>query len=296
MNTPRVIALGEILWDMLPEGRLLGGAPANFGYHAHALGADVHIISRVGNDLLGREILQRLAASHLSREGLQLDPLAPTGIVSVDLEADGQPRYVIHEVVAWDGIEATPSAVGLMAHADAVCFGTLAQRGPTSRKSIRALLSVTPAQALRIFDVNLRQNFYTRETIEASLEQANVLKLNETELPVLATMLGLAGSTAEQLAALARGFDLRAVALTLGSGGSVLRVGDRLSSHPGVPVAVRDTIGAGDAFTAVLCLGLLAGWMPERINEQANAVAAFVCSSAGATPELPADLRSLFHG
>lgn len=275
---------------------MLGGAPANFAFHSHALGAESRLISRVGNDDLGREIQERFSAAQLPVDGLQIDPVAPTGTVSVALSADGQPHYTIHEQVAWDAIAASPAALAVVAKADAVCFGSLAQRAPSSRASIRALVAAAPPDAWRIFDVNLRQDFYTRETIEASLDLANALKLNETELPILAAMFGLAGEPPDQVAALAARFALRSVALTLGSRGSLLLVEDVLSAHPGTPAIVRDTIGAGDAFTAVLSLGLFGGWPPGRINGVANAVAAFVCSQPGATPELPAELRATLGG
>ena len=290
---PRIVALGEVLWDLLPAGRMLGGAPANFAFHARALGGEAHLISRVGDDELGQEIVRRLAAKAIPVEDVQVDPVAPTGTVSVELNGDGQPFYVIHERVAWDAISMTPEALALVAGADAVCFGSLGQRSAVSRDSIRALIATTPAPVLRIFDINLRQNYFTRDTIEASLGLASVLKLNEDELPVLAGVFELGGEIREQLVALSRQFSLRAVALTLGSRGSLLLVDGAFSASPGVEVEVRDTIGAGDAFTAVLCHGLLAGWEPDRINERATRVAAFVCSQAGATPELPEELRRM---
>jgi len=291
MIKPKIVALGEVLWDLLPEGRMLGGAPANFAVHAHALGAEAHLVSRVGQDALGSEIIETLAAKGLPVDDVQVDPAAPTGTVSVELGAGGLPQYVIHERVAWDAIAATPGALAMMAGADAVCFGSLAQRSLVSRGGIRALVGATPERALRIFDINLRQHYFSTEIVVASLGLANVLKLNETEMPVLAAMFDLDGDLPRQLEALAARFGLRAVALTLGARGSMLLVDGVLSEHPGVKVEVRDTIGAGDAFTAVLCLGLLAGWPPDRINERASTVAAFVCSQVGATPELPGELR-----
>jgi fructokinase len=293
MTRPRIVALGEVLWDLLPEGKMLGGAPANFAFHARALGAESRLVSRVGDDRLGREILQRFSAKGLPIDGLQVDPAASTGTVSVHLSDDGQPNYIIHEGVAWDAIAVTPEAMEMVTKADAICFGSLAQRAATSREAIRALVSATTPGTWRIFDINLRQNYSTRETIETSLGLANVLKLNETELPVLAEMFGLAGESRDQLAALAERFDLRAIALTLGAGGSLLRVDETCSAYAGTPVKVRDTIGAGDSFTAMLALGLIAGWPAAQINERANAIAAFVCSQSGATPDLPEELRAM---
>ena len=284
---PVILGLGEILWDLLPSGKQLGGAPANFAYHAHALGAETRVVSRVGNDPLGREILDRLRASGVPTEGVSTDPDAPTGTVSVELAADGQPRFIIHENVAWDRLADDDASRAFAARADAVCFGSLAQRREPSRSTIRAMVAATPATALRVFDINLRQSFYSQETIEASLRLANVLKLNDQELPVLAAMFGLRGHVRDQMAALAERFDLRAVALTRGSHGSLLLADGAWSDHAGLPVKVADTIGAGDSFTAALTLGLLARHPLDDINRHANEVAAYVCSQPGAMPLMP---------
>ena len=291
VTDPRVLAVGEILWDLLPAGRQLGGAPANFAYHAHALGADVGVVSRVGNDLLGREILDRLRLLGIPMDYLTVDPTAPTGTVSVKLSTDGQPLFTIHENVAWDRISADEASLAFAARADAVCFGSLAQRSEPSRSSIRKLVSATPAGALRVFDINLRQHFHSPELIEDSLQLANVLKLNDQELAILAGIFSLRGQTRQQLAALAQRFTLRAVALTRSAHGSVLLAGGRWSEHPGLPAKVADTVGAGDAFTAAMTLGLLARWPLDDINRRANEIAAYVCSQPGATPALPDELR-----
>lgn len=276
------------MWDLLPTGPVLGGAPANFACHARALGADTTLISRVGDDDLGREIRRQLDGKGLPLPGIQIDPQRPTGTVSVELADDGQPRYIIHEDVAWDAIEATDAACCAAQEADAICFGSLAQRASISRASIQHLVSTAKPGALRVFDINLRQSFYSRELIESSLHLATVLKLNDAELPVLAEMFALA----PDVEALAARFNLRAVALTRGGTGSVLWADGQRSEHPGVATTVRDTIGAGDSFTAALTLGLLAGHPLDRINDHANRVAAYVCSQSGATPPLPTDLLS----
>ena len=294
MTAFTILGLGEILWDLLPSGKQLGGAPANFAYHAHALGAESWLVTRVGQDPLGREILDRLRALALPTECVAVDPAAPTGTVSVELAADGQPRFIIHEHVAWDHIVTDAVSLAAAGRADAVCFGTLAQRSEPSRASIRALVAATPPGALRVFDINLRQQFYSRETIETSLELANGLKINDAELPVVAELLGLTGHGPEQLAELARRFSLRLVALTRGNSGSLLFSSDHWSDHPGLRVAVKDTIGAGDSFTAAMVLGFLSGWPLDQINQRANEIAAFVCTQAGATPSLPAELRRHF--
>lgn len=287
----KALAVGEILWDLLPSGKQLGGAPANFAYHAHALGAEARIVSRVGGDAQGREILDRLRALGLPTDGVGVDASAPTGTVSVELATDGQPRFTIHENVAWDRIVADKTSLAFAARADVVCFGSLAQRSEPSRSSVRELVAATAAAALRVFDINLRQHFYSRDVVEESLRLANVLKLNDAELPVLAAMFGLGGGVRNQLAALAQRFALRTVALTRGAHGSLLLAGDAWSEHSGLTVKVADSIGAGDAFAAALALGLLSGRQLDDINRHANEVAAYVCSQPGATPILPPSLR-----
>jgi fructokinase len=290
----KIVGLGEVLWDLLPAGRQLGGAPANFIYHAGALGAEARLISRVGQDDLGRETLERLRQLRVPTEGVEMDERLPTGTVSVEVAADGQPHYHIQENVAWDAIQGEPAGRRAVAVADAVCFGSLAQRAEPSRSTILSLVASAPAAALRIFDINLRQHYYSREIIGQSLALANVLKVNDAELPPLASMFGLLGGARAQMQQLAERHSLRAVACTRGDQGSLLFAAGRWSEHPGVPTTVVDTVGAGDAFTAAMTLGLLAGWELDRVNDHANRIAAFVCSSSGATPTLPDPLRRLF--
>jgi fructokinase len=291
-----IVGIGEILWDLLPAGKQLGGAPANFTCHAWALGAGAHLVSRVGEDALGREIIERWKARGMPIDTIGIDAERPTGSVSVELAADGQPNYTIHERVAWDRIEADDASLDAVAKADAVCFGTLAQRTKSTRAAVEVLLSAARPEALRIFDVNLRPPFVARDVIVESMKSANALKLNEHELPVLADIFGISGSPADQLAELARRFELRFVALTRGGEGSLLFANGVASEHPGLKTIVLDTIGAGDAFTAALTLGFLKDWELGRINQLANEVAAFVCSQPGATPELPENLRRPFAG
>lgn len=291
---PKVVGIGEILWDLLPSGKQLGGAPANFAYHAHALGAEVRVVSRVGDDLLGREILARLAALGLPTAGVSVDASAPTGTVSVEVQADGQPRFTIHENASWDRLVADEVSLAFAAQADAVCFGSLAQRCANSHATIRQVISRTPTTALHVFDINLRQHFYSRELIESSLALANALKLNETELPVLAEMFNIGGDVRAQLTTLARRFALRAIAFTRGANGSLLLAEGIWSEHAGLHAKVVDTVGAGDAFTAAWTLGLLARQSLDEINQRANEIAAFVCSQPGATPPLPQHLMKIF--
>jgi fructokinase len=290
----KLVGIGEVLWDLLPGGRQLGGAPANFAYHARALGADARIISRVGNDANGRDILEQLRKLGVPTDCIELDPDAPTGTVSVEVASDGQPRFTIHENVAWDRITGEAAGRQAVAEADAVCFGTLAQRSETSRRAIRALLQTASPESLRTLDVNLRQHFYSPELIAESLALANVLKVNDAELPRLAEMFGLTGDARSQISQLVGRHQLRAVALTRGGRGSLLFADGRWSDHPGTPTTVVDTVGAGDSFTAAMTLGLLAGWELDLVNARANEIAAYVCSFAGATPELPDSLCAPF--
>lgn len=290
----RCLGLGEVLWDLLPAGKQLGGAPANFAYHAHALGAEAQVISRVGQDALGREILDRLRALGLRTDGITTDPSAPTGTVSVKLDARGTPAYTIHENVAWDFLEAGQTECAAAAQADAVCFGTLAQRHQVARTTIRRLLQAVPSHALRVFDINLRQRYWSREGIEESLQLANVLKLNDEELPMVAELLGWSGAETVWLEKLVDRFQLRALALTRGGQGSTLLAAGRRVDHPGARLTIADTVGAGDSYTAALTLGLLYGHPPEEIIRFAHRVADHVCTQAGATPPLPEELRRHF--
>ncbi len=295
MNTrPKIVSIGEVLWDLFPAGAQLGGAPANFACHAAALGGDVALVSRVGRDDLGTEALVRLRDRGLNLSALSVDPSVSTGTVDVQVASDGQPRFTIRTDAAWDFITADEATLRLVATADVVCFGSLAQREPVSRDSIARILSATRSDALRVFDINLRAPFFSAEVIQSSLEAANVLKLNEAELPVLASQFRLGGSADGQLETLARRFDLDVVALTLGAAGSrVLRNGV-WTSEPGRKVQVKDAVGAGDSFTAALVMGLLRGWPTSEILAAATDIAAYVCTQPGATPELPLQLVSPF--
>ena len=284
---PLVIGMGEVLWDLLPAGKQLGGAPANFAYHAHALGAEALVVSRVGHDPLGGELLSRLQGVGLRTDGITTDPSAPTGTVSVTLDGQGKPTFTIHENVAWDLIEAVKQALDEASKANAICFGTLAQRNARARAAIRAIVQATPPTALRVFDINLRQHFWSREIILESLELADVMKLNDEELPIVAKLFGLYGDESNQMRLIAARFQLKAVALTKGANGSSLVVGNELVSRPGTKLTVVDTVGAGDSYTAALALGLLAGYSPVRILEQAHRIADYVCTQPGAMPPLP---------
>ena len=291
-----IVGVGEVLWDLLLTGPKLGGAPANFAYHAHALGAHVNVITRVGSDDYGREVIRRFQNMGLPGATVQVDETAPTGTAKVVLSGDGLAQFTIQENVAWDYIAANREALAVAGAADAICFGSLAQRRETSRNAILQLVTAAPAKALRVLDINLRQQFYARPVIEKSLQLANVVKLNHEELPILAAMFNLSGPTKHQIERLAQTFDLRVVALTRGPDGSLLfqQKGKRWSDCTSHPVQVIDTVGAGDSFTAALVLGLLQKMDLDEINDIANEVARYVCSQAGATPSLPVEFARKF--
>jgi fructokinase len=292
---PLILALGEILWDLLPNGKQLGGAPANFAYHAAQLGADARVISAVGDDPLGHEILARLRAQGLDTSAIRVDDRWPTGTVTVSVDAHGQPTYQIEENVAWDRIGPKPEVLELARHCECLCFGTLAQRSKQGRIALNFLTarSILPATAHRILDINFRQHFYDQHVVERSLRQATVLKLNDDEMPRLAQIIERPAAAIESTL-----FDtyprLTLIALTRGGHGSLLirRDGSRFD-HPGHPASpLVDTIGAGDAFTAALAVGPLANRPLAEINDAANRLAAYVCTQPGATPPIPADLRA----
>ena len=286
MKKPLVVGIGELLWDLLPSGRQLGGAPANFAWFASALGARSCIVSAVGRDREGRDILSRLKKMGLSRRYIARDSARPTGLVAVALDRDGKPEYDIRRNAAWDFIRMTPELRALAGRADAVCFGSLAQRSPASRAAIRCFLSHVPARALRVFDINLRQSFYSRATVEALLGLANIFKLNDEELVTVARMLRLRGGEQEVAASLMRRFRLEAVSLTRGSRGAVLYCREGAFEAAALAPRVVDTVGAGDSFAAAIVMGFLNGAGRQATVESANRLAAFVCGQRGATPVL----------
>ncbi|MBV8878326.1 MAG: carbohydrate kinase [Planctomycetaceae bacterium] len=283
MSGFRIVAVGELLWDLLPDGRQLGGAPGNVAQHARSLGADVVLISRVGRDELGEAALARLEAAGLSTAGIQRDAEAPTGTAAVRVDRDGQPHFDLAADVAWDHLAAVDPGP-----ADAVYFGTLAQRAPTSRRTIRGLLD---AGRLRVLDLNLRDPYWSEECIRTSLGLADVVKLSEHELDRCAALLGLSGRLRDRMEQLARRHSIDYLAVTRGERGSLIRSRGEWAEHPGLAVPIRDAVGAGDAFTAALLMGLLRGDPLDRISRHANDVAAYVCTQPGATPRLPESLR-----
>ena len=278
-----IVGLGEILWDVLPDGKQLGGAPANFAYISNALGNRGIVLSRVGDDEFGREILDELNAKNLSTENIQIDGEKLTGIVNVKLE-NGQPTYEIVENVAWDFLELNKNWREIAQNCDAVCFGSLAQRNDISRKTIRQFVSLT--EGLKIFDINLRQNYFSAEVLDESLKLANILKLNHDELPVILEILKIKGENeVKQVKNLIDLYELKFVCLTRSADGSLLLTKNELAENNGKKITVKDTIGAGDSFTAAITHGILRGWELEKINDFANKVGAFVASQTGAMPD-----------
>jgi len=281
----KVVGLGEILWDMLPNGKQLGGAPANFAYISTLLGAEGIVASRVGSDSLGNEALQQLAALGVTTGFVQSDTVHPTGTVQVEVDHAGQPKFEIAEGVAWDFLEWTPDWQKLAAQADAICFGSLAQRAATSRATIRKFLGATQKGAVRVFDVNLRQAFFSQEVLVESMKVADIVKLNHEELPRIMQVFGL--EHRDEIAAadsLMELHHLKLICVTRGCRGSLLISQQGLNEHPGYRIRVADAIGAGDAFTAGLVHEYLRGSSLPEMNETANRVGAWVASRLGAMP------------
>jgi len=278
-----IVGIGEILWDMLPAGKQLGGAPMNFAYWINQLGGQVFTVSTIGNDELGEEILMRLKNVKLDAKYIQKNSKYPTGTVDVEIDNNGKPEYIIHENVAWDFINWNDELRWLAEKTDAVCFGSLAQRSEISEKTIRNFIESTKENCIKIFDINLRQNFYNKHIIEISLDNSSVLKLNDEELPVVGKMFGLSGNNKDVIRKLIDKFDLTMVALTRGANGSLLISKNEITEQPGIEVDIVDTVGAGDSFSAAIVMGLLEGKTLPEINKSANELAAKVCSNHGGT-------------
>lgn len=284
-NQPVIVGIGELLWDVLPTGKRAGGAPVNFVYHATQMGAEGYAISAVGNDVSGTEIIQELDKNHIISSYISTVEY-PTGSVMVELK-DGIPTYTIIEGVAWDHIPLTQNSIELMKRADAVCFGTLAQRSSESRETLRTLLSYMDKEALRFFDINIRQSYYSKELIESLLELANVFKINDEELELLRPMFGLEGTTDEVCHALIRQYDLRYLILTAGAELSTIYSPAETSTLPTPKVKVADTVGAGDSFSGAFVCSVLTGKSLREAHQKAVEVAAFVCTQNGAWPAYP---------
>lgn len=281
-----VVGLGEILWDCLPEGKKLGGAPANFAFHAGLLGADTIAVSAIGQDALGDEILRELDEKGLKY--LMPRTEQPTGTVEVTLDGEGIPTYDIKTGVAWDNIPLLSEMVELAEKCNCVCFGSLAQRNEVSRNTIREFLRHTPDDCLRIFDINLRQKFYTKELIHENLLACNVLKINDEELDVVTEFFALPTmSVEERCRRLLEDYDLKSVILTCGVNGSYVFASNEKSFQETPKVEVADTVGAGDSFTGAFAASILAGHTIHEAHQLAVRVSAYVCTKKGAMHTFP---------
>ena len=287
-----VVGIGEILWDIFPNGKILGGAPANFAYHATQLGLNGYAISAIGNDELGKEILDTLKDKHLHKIIETTED--PTRIVKVELSDDGIPNYEICEGVAWDNIPFTKEMEEIAKKTKAVCFGSLAQRNNLSKQTINKFLDNVPDDALKIFDINLRQNFYTKEIIENSFQKANILKINDEEIIIVAKLLGLEGKSETEVAKIIlKQYNLTGVILTKGAFGSYIICDEDALFLSTPKVEVADTVGAGDSFTAGFVASLLKGKSIHEAHKKAVEVSAYICTQHGAMPELPAYLKDI---
>jgi len=284
MNRRTIVGLGEVLWDLLPGGASLGGAPANFAYITRLLGDDGIVASKVGRDSLGERALQRMNELVLSTEHVQMDSEHPTGTVKVEIDARGLARFEIADPVAWDFLEWSPAWQQLARRADAICFGSLAQRSAQSRGTIRTFLKAATG-AVKVFDVNLRQAFYSHEILSESIGLADIVKVNDEELPTIMALHSFVAkdecSSAERLL---ETYDLDLVCVTRGAHGSLLVKRNGVAEDPGFQVSVVDTVGSGDAFTAGLVHEYLQGASLEAMNESANRVGAWVASQPGGMP------------
>ena len=277
-----IVGIGEILFDLLPTGAQLGGAPANFAYHVNQLGGNGIAVSAIGKDALGEEVKTILAEKGLKAILPEVD--CPTGVVNVTLDEKGVPTYTIIEGVAWDNVPYTPEMKAVASEACAVCFGTLAQRGTVTRKTILDFIADMPADSLKVYDINLRQHFFSKEIIETSLKVADILKINDEEILIMAKLLGLDGTPEEACRAILRLYGLRLVILTKGGDGSEVITEDTVLSIACPKVQIADTVGAGDSFTAAFIRAYLRGDTLAECHRLANEVSAYVCSKNGAMP------------
>ncbi|NDV96873.1 carbohydrate kinase [Dysgonomonas sp. 521] len=289
-----VVGLGEILWDVFPERKVLGGAPANFAYHVSQFGYNGYAVSAVGDDLLGKEILESLAQKDLNYLIETTD--FPTGTVKVTLDKAGIPQYEICENVAWDNIPFTAKTENLAKITGTVSFGSLAQRNGVSREAVKKFLAAMPADSLKIFDINLRQHFYTQELIDESLRLSNMLKINDEEVVVVSRLFGMKDDNEQDVCKrLLNDYNLDIVILTKGTEGSFVFTPKETSYQPTPKVHVADTVGAGDSFTAAFVASYMHGERITDAHQLAMEVSAYVCTQHGAMPRLPDAYRELFR-
>lgn len=283
-----VIGIGEALWDVLPEGKKLGGAPANFAYHVSQFGLDGLAVSAIGDDALGEEILENFEKKNVK---YHIDKVPyPTGTVQVTLDEDGIPQYEIKENVAWDNIPSTGNLLSMAKDTKAICFGTLAQRNIVSRETIAEFLKEIPAEnePLIVFDVNLRQNFYNKDILTRSMEACNVMKINDEELVTVSRLFGYPGiDLMDKCWILLGKYNLKMLILTCGINGSYVFVPGNVSFLPTPHVEVADTVGAGDSFTAAFIASILKGKSVAEAHRKAVDTSAYVCTQNGAMPKLP---------
>ena len=291
MENTIVVGMGEALWDVLPEGKKIGGAPANFAYHVSQFGLNSRVDSAVGDDKLGMEILDNFREKKLNTM-VEIVPY-PTGTVQVELDNEGVPCYDIKEGVAWDNIPYTPALEDLAKHTTAVCFGSLAQRSVVSRETINRFLDTMPAEnTLKIFDINLRQGFYTKEILCNSFRKCNVLKINDEELVTVSRMFGYPEiDLQDKCWILLAKYNLKMLILTCGVNGSYVFTPGEVSFVETPKVEVADTVGAGDSFTAAFVASILSGLSIGEAHKLAVETSAYVCTQNGAMPVLPQSLK-----
>jgi len=282
-----IAGIGELLWDVLPEAEVIGGAPVNFAYHVTALGAKGIPVSTVGNDARGRKALEELQKRGVNTSAISMTEDFATGYVTATLDSEGKASYNFPDDVAWDHLQINEYAENLQNLFDAVCFGSLAQRSEHSRRAIYGFLDTLGKETVKVFDINLRQEFYSEKVIVDSLKRTDILKLNEEELPILAALIDLNGPSDKWLQVLIEEYHLQMAILSRGGSGSLLLTPHSSSDHPGVVTHIKDTIGAGDSFTAAVTIGFLQGLPLNEINENANRIAAYVCSQRGGMPPMP---------
>ena len=288
-----VVGMGEALWDILPEGKKIGGAPANFAYHVSQFGLDSCVVSAVGNDPLGKEIIDNLTSKGVNHRINEVP--YPTGTVQVEIDQAGIPQYDIKENVAWDNIPYTASLKELAENTRAFCFGSLAQRNVVSRETIYSYLDAMPQtdETLVVFDVNLRQGFYSKEILCSSMQRCNILKINDEELVTVSRMFGYPGIDLQDKCWILLGkYNLKMLILTCGINGSYVFTPGRVSYQPTPKVEVADTVGAGDSFTAAFIASILRGKSVAEAHQVAVATSAFVCTKNGAMPILPAEITA----
>lgn len=286
-----VVGMGEALWDVLPEGKKIGGAPANFAYHVSQFGLPSCVVSAVGDDALGKEIIENFTSKGLNQ--LIAEVPYPTGTVQVEIDPTGVPQYEIKENVAWDNIPYTAHLEMLAEKTKAVCFGSLAQRNVVSRNTINRFLDAMPQNedTLVVFDVNLRQGFYNKEILCNSMKRCNILKINDEELVTVSRMFGYPGIDLQDKCWILLGkYNLKMLILTCGINGSYVFTPGNVSFHPTPKVEVADTVGAGDSFTAAFIASILKGKSVQEAHSTAVQTSAFVCTKKGAMPTLPSEL------